>query len=133
MRWSSPRAVARGGCRWARAHLAAARLSRWAARPAGKGKEGGKDRGSEDEEPPPPLPFHRSRLSDSRESSPGAPGPASAHVIPGPPLPPPLAREAASSALRAEPGRRHLARALRGSWEWAWGRGKQTLPEPPLG
>lgn len=59
-------------------------------------KEGGKNGGSKDEEPPP---FHRSRLSDSRESSPGAPRPASAHVIPGPPLPPPLAREAASSAL----------------------------------
>lgn len=40
---------------------------------------------------------HR-RLPDSGESPPGAPGPASAHVIPGPPLPPPLAREAASSA-----------------------------------
>lgn len=88
--------MARGGCRWARAHLAAACLSGWAARPAGKGKEGGKNGGSKDEEPPP---FRRSRLSDSRESSPGAPRPASAHVIPGPPLPPPLAREAASSAL----------------------------------
>lgn len=38
------------------------------------------------------------RLPDSGESPPGAPRPASAHVIPGPPLPPPLAREAASSA-----------------------------------
>lgn len=89
--------MARGGYRWARApHLAAACLSGWATRPARKGKEGGKNGGSKDEEQPP---FHRSRLSDSRESSPGAPRPASAHVIPGPPLPPPLAREAASSAL----------------------------------
>lgn len=41
---------------------------------------------------------HRRCLPDSGESPPGAPRPASAHVIPGPPLPPPLAREAASSA-----------------------------------
>lgn len=38
------------------------------------------------------------RLPDSGESPPGAPGPASAHVIPEPPLPPPLAGEDASSA-----------------------------------
>lgn len=113
--------VARGRLRWARAHLAAACRSGCAARPARKGKAGRKNGGSKDEEP---LPFHRSRLFNSRESSPGAPGPASAHVIPGPPLPPPLAREAASSA-RLSPGAATLCRRLAGEL----GVGVQTLLE----
>ena len=73
-----------------RAHLAPAHLSGWA---AGLGNEGKGRREARRRRR-----SRRSRLPDSGESPPGPPGPASAHVIPGPPLPPPLAREAASSA-----------------------------------
>lgn len=70
-----------------RAPRAPAHLSGWAARPGSERKARSEARRR-----------RRRGLSDSGESPLGAPGPASAHVIPGPPLPPPLAGEAASSA-----------------------------------
>lgn len=102
-RTEQPRRRGRGGRRpcapstGGRAHLAPAHLSGWAARPESEGKgrrEAKRSRRSRR--------CRRRRLPDSGESPPGTPGPASTHVIPGPPLPPPqpppLAGEAASSA-----------------------------------
>lgn len=85
-----------GSAHLAPAHLAPAHLSGWAARPESEGKGRREARRSRRSR------RRRRRLPDSGESPPGTPGPASTHVIPGPPLPPPQpppqAGEAASSA-----------------------------------